>query len=77
MVFLKVTWSKDHTLRLWQVHQSIQNQCGKGETSADDTLICGSNDDSPSCNQDENEQNQPLEKPQGCEDYSLFRCVCS
>lgn len=67
---MQVTWSKDHTLRLWQVHPSLQVQCERGEATAeeataDEAIHCfGSEENTSVCN-DDSEMITTFEKPQG------------
>jgi len=45
---MQVTWSKDHTLRLWQIDPTIQNQCSREASGSEDTSMSGGNEeDSP------------------------------
>jgi hypothetical protein len=53
----QVTWSKDHTLRLWQIDPSIQAQCSRDLTSEEASISGGNEDDSPT--------NSQREKPSG------------
>ena len=55
----QVTWSKDHTLRLWQIDPTIQAQCGRDQSSEDTSISCGTEEDSPSDNGLDSQREKP------------------
>ncbi|TRY71805.1 hypothetical protein TCAL_05414, partial [Tigriopus californicus] len=77
-----ITWSRDHTLRLWQVPVALQNQCGgKGcstKTSVSNESDCDEKEDDDINNYEEKHDNShppPLEPQDSFEELDVDKTL--